>query len=140
MKTSIIIQSTVIGVALFIVGALLSLQPEQSEGAAFPGQSTYLQTATSTTVYTESREVEIFPANASCKARVITTRDSHIFMNFGDEPFATEPLNLSSTTLNNTKGHYQAASTTVAYDAGIYGCGRWHAVGVSTTTIITSEF
>lgn len=74
----------------------------------------------------------LFPAQINCASRVVTTKgDSAIMLSFGA---------LSSSTLSGSAGHWQGASTTVAYDGGIYGCGLLSALGYSSTTVTTSEF
>jgi hypothetical protein len=86
----------------------------------------------------------------NCSSRVISTRGLPITISM--ENTNTDGEQMSSTTLNASgrTGIYQAASTTVAYDSGIYGCGAWYVraiggldygdAGDATTTITYSEF
>lgn len=62
-----------------------------------------------------------------CAARVISTDYQPIRISFAS---------LSSTTLSTSVGVYQAASTTVAYDASIYGCGYVTVRGLIASTTI----
>lgn len=64
-----------------------------------------------------------------CASRVITTF-SNLYLSFDDD---TTPTGV-------TRGHYQAASTTVAYDAEQYGCGAIQAITTSTSTVTVTEF
>ena len=91
--------------------------------------------ATSSTISVgSSTVVTLFSTDLFCASRIITTQLQPMFISFG------------STTPSNIAGHYQAASTTVAYDSGLYGCGQWRAVtqeikpNESTTTATLSEF
>ena len=67
-------------------------------------------------------------ARQQCAARIITTVGQPIMLSFGA---------ISSTTLSQTVGHQQAASTTVAYDSGLYGCGYLTVRGLNASTTIT---
>ncbi len=69
---------------------------------------------------------------AQCTSRVISTRgESAIMIAFSQ---------LASTTLSGAVGNLQAASTTVAYDSGVYGCGYWTFFAYATTTITVTEY
>jgi len=76
---------------------------------AVVGTSTtmHLVAATPTLVFPTST----YPQN--CAARVITTASSSVQISFSDK---------QSLVPGATAGHIQGASTTVAYDSGIYGC------------------
>ncbi len=104
-------------------------------GSAESGLQSTLSTTTQYSVGSTS-VVAIYQARANCAARIITTVQSPIMISFDA---------LSSTTVSATVGHLQAASTTVAYDGGIYGCGLWSVYGYQansaapSTTITISE-
>lgn len=69
-------------------------------------------------------------ATPSCSSRVVTTVAQPVMLSFN-------PLIAP----NGLQGHLQAASTTVAYDSGIYGCDLLSAYGYNASTSITvSEF
>lgn len=141
-------KSYTIPLALFALSALalavvLLLQPFNNvNGAAFTGQNAQLQFATSSVVGPQDADKTIFNDSGSngCKSRVVSTwGGSAIMINFGD-PAADRVNNISSTTVSGSIGHWQAASTTVAYDGAIYGCGRWSAYAYATQTLTVSEF
>lgn len=69
-------------------------------------------------------------ATSSCSSRIITTYASPITLTFSD---------YIGQTPTGTFGHLQAASTTVVYDATVYGCGLYKAFGFSSTAITVSE-
>lgn len=137
MKTQSI-SLALIGLALFILAGILMLKPlYQAEGSAFTGTRAFLQTATTTAVGPQDGEDTIFASNETCNARVVTTRgDSAIMLSFGDKTNG----DFSSTTLSGTVGHLQLASTTVVYDSGLYGCGRWTVYAWASSTLTVSEF
>lgn len=117
--------------------AMFSFSTPTADGAAFTGTVSRLDTSTSTSVGPQAvPAVTLFQISADCDARVVSTQGSAIMLSFG-EPLAG---NVSSTTLSGSVGHVQAASTTVAYDAEVFGCGRWTAWGFATSTVTVSEF
>lgn len=131
-----------IALAIFALTAVLMLKPfNQAFGSAFTGTSAYLQSATTTVVTpmrADQEKKQVFAENTACKSRVITTSGlSAIMISFDDIPAAG---NVGSTTVSGTVGHWQAASTTVAYDSGIYGCGTWNVYAYATSTLTVSEF
>lgn len=73
----------------------------------------------------------------NCASRVITTYANPIMLNFSTSTSQATSTNL----LSGAKGHLQAASSTIAYDSGLYGCDWLAAYGfTATTTITVSEF
>lgn len=133
------ISIALVALALLLLAGVVAMKPlANTYGAAFTGSSSYLQVATTTTVGASAGRITIFSASAdgSCKARVIGTKATPIVILFGDPTNG----NLASTTLTGETGFVQGASTTVAYDSGIYGCGRWTAYAAASTTITVSEF
>lgn len=134
MKTAVITSTLGAFLLALIVG--LALLPNISKGDGFIGWPVHLQTATSTTVGPDT-VVTLFADDdpADCKTRVISTKDTGIRLSFDDT------TGFGSTTLSNTIGHFQGASTTVAYEAGVYGCGLVAALGLSASSTITiTEF
>ena len=67
-------------------------------------------------------------ATTSCIARVITTKTQPILLTFSD-----------AYTPSSTYGHIQTASSTVAYDAEVYGCGLMRVQGMAADTITVTE-
>lgn len=127
-----------IAIGVIALVAVLLFKPlNQAQGSAFTGGRTFLQIATTTAVGPQDGEDTIFSSNETCNARVVTTQGtSAVMLSFGDKTNG----DFSSTTLAGTIGHLQAASTTVSYDAGIYGCGRWTAYAWASSTLTVSEF
>jgi hypothetical protein len=67
-------------------------------------------------------------ATSTCSARIITTVEKPIMIMFTDKKGESPTAVL---------GHYQAASTTIAYDSGIYGCDAWRIYGHDANSTIT---
>lgn len=65
-------------------------------------------------------------ATSSCAARIVTTTASPIMLTFSD---------YNGQTPTGLFGHLQAASTTVVYDSGQWGCGLVKAYAFSAGTI-----
>lgn len=65
----------------------------------------------------------------NCASRIVTTNE-RLYLSF-------DP---SLTPTGVTRGLYQAASTTVAYDAEQYGCGAVTAIAGATTTVSITTF
>lgn len=114
-----------------IITALV-MQAQVAVGAAFPGQQARLQTATTTILGPGT--VTLFPASDFCLNRVVTTQGTEIKVLFGDA------IGLTATSVSATVGHLQAASTTVAYDSGLYGCGKMVGRANASTTVTISSF
>ena len=131
--TSKIFLSGILSVAVVALIALFYSTSQPAVGSGYIGWPVHLQTATTTTVGPDTN-VTLFADAADCKSRVVSTRGSAIVVSFGDT------AGYGSTTMALSDGHLQAASTTVAYESGTYGCGRMTALGYSSTTITTSSF
>ncbi len=118
---------------------LMSLQTVQ--GSAPSGLPASMHIATTTIVGPDgdvdgNNATTIFSARNSCSSRVITTNEP-ILLSFGTP---VNPEDMSSTTIAEQVGITQKASTTVAYDSGIYGCGRVTGYALSSTTLTVLEF
>ncbi len=72
----------------------------------------------------------IIIATSSCAARIITTSASPVMLTFSD---------YANQTPTGSFGHLQAASTTVVYDGGQYGCGLVKAYSFTTQVITVSD-
>mgnify|MGYP001612020141 FL=1 len=110
-------------------------------GGAANGLPAVIATSSQPTVGTTA--VALWSAgnsNGNCSSRVISTQGKAIMLSFGDRP--NYPAgNRATTTVSGTLGFLQAASTTVTYDASVYGCGSVSAYGFdSSTTITIAEF
>jgi hypothetical protein len=95
-------------VAVFV--AILFSQ-NLAKASAPIGLQAYVATSSAPTVGTSPSLVF---ATSTCSARVITTYASPIMISLSD---------VQGFTPSATQGHLQAASTTVVYDSGLYGCG-----------------
>ena len=134
---AILMGLTAILASLVVLLAVKQL-PEPVLSGAPPGLSSSLSTSSSVAVGTSSVVTLFAPAAnttaQSCTARVISTVGQPIMLSFG------------STTPTATEGHMQTASTTVAYDSEIYGCGYIRAFGYAqnvttpSSTISIMEF
>ena len=120
--------------ALIALGAIAFaiMQAQVAVGSAFPGQQAKLQTATTTILGPGT--VTLFAATDFCLNRVVTTQSQEIKVLFGDA------IGLTATSVSATVGHLQAASTTVSYDAGLYGCGKMVGRATASTTVTISSF
>lgn len=104
------------------------LRSDVTLGSAQDGVVAQLSTTTLATV--GPGVATLFATSSTCTTRVVTTLAQPVMISF-DSAFAP----------TGVRGHLQGASTTVAYDSGLYGCGVWRAASyVSSTTIILSEF
>lgn len=113
---------TLLGAAVFI-----AFQAQQSFGESFTGTATNVVSATSTAVGPDT-VVTLFSVNALCDNRIVTTKDEAIRLSF---------RTIDGFAATNVVGHLQAASTTVAYDSGLYGCGAMTAIGLAASSTIT---
>lgn len=111
---------------------------EDTFGSAISGTPALGRRATTTEVGIQENK-KLFDSSSACTSRVISTLGKPIMLSFG-EVVKDDNYYVASSTLSATLGHLQSASTTVAYDSGIYGCGEWYAYGHdASTTIITLE-
>lgn len=100
----------------------------KSASASAPG-GLFATVATSTkyTVSTATGGTVVF-ATSTCAARIITTVEKPIMITF---------TNAQGDTATAIHGHYQAASTTVAYDGAIFGCQAWKIYGHDAPSTLT---
>ena len=89
--------------------------------------ATVLQVATTSIASVGTTASTLF-ATSTCAARVISTVEKPIMLTFSD---------YAGQTPTGTFGHLQSASTTVNYDAGLYGCGRVRVFGFDASSTIT---
>ena len=111
-----------------VLVALLAIKqiPELSFGGATPGLYSTVSSSSETRIGSTSAET-IFHTTFDCTARVISTTGRAIMLSFG------------STTPTAVVGHVQAASTTVAYDSEIYGCGQVRAYAYEVSATVPSS-
>ena len=100
------------------------------------GMATLIASSTVKAIVGPSNAITLFSANVDCASRIITTYAQPIMLTFATSTDLDQVVMPTG-----SFGHYQAASTTIAYDSGLYGCGLWQAYGFeASTTISTSEF
>ncbi len=131
IRTGII--ATAVVAIVFMV--YLTLQETKVAFASAPSGLPATETIATTTLVGPQQNIQLFAKSGTCSSRVVTTVGSGIMLIFADPSGG----DVSSTTLSGQKGFLQAASTTVAYDSGIYGCGRVFGYGFSSTTINLME-
>ena len=111
------------GILLISIAYLAGSRVPSARGAAPSGLPA--GTTTQSTVIASTTAGFFTKPNSVCSSRVISTASSSIMITFG------------STTPTGINGHWQGASTTVAYDSGLYGCGMWSIWGTSLGSIVT---
>lgn len=113
---------------LFTALAIYLLQsPSHVFGSAPSGLPATVATTSNPAV--SNTGITLF-ATSSCSARVITTYASPVMLTFSD---------YAGQTPTGTFGHLQAASTTVAYDSGQYGCGLVKVFSFAAQSITVTE-
>ena len=106
--------SAIIG-ALFVTALLFAfvLSSKPANASAPNGLPATMASTSAQTVGT-TPSTPVFATSTGCAARIIGTASSSIMVTFTDK-FGDVP--------NAANGLWQGASTTVAYDSGLYGCG-----------------
>lgn len=127
---------------LLIVMSVYIAQVKVASGEAFTGLPAKQRMATTTLIGPQGiagKAVTIFASNPTCTARTISTVDG---TGVGVYFLTDDPSNgdLASTTLTLASGHFQSGSTTVTYDSGTNGCGRWTARASASTTLTVVEY
>lgn len=121
-----IIALTVAAIVVILIATQINSQKEL--GSADNGVNAFI--ATSSTITVGPGVATVFASSTTCTSRVITTVAQPIMLSFSTDIAPSGSV-----------GHLQGASTTVAYDSGIYGCGIWKAASyVASTSITKSEF
>lgn len=127
---NLVYQSTILFLGLvlaFGVAFIIETHTPQATASAFPGGQANVATSTA---YSAPASAIVVAATSSCAARVITTEGSAIMLTFSD---------LVGGSPTGSVGHWQAASTTVAYDGGQYGCGLVKAFSYTAQTLTVTE-
>ena len=120
--------------AVVAYAALFTLQGVETVESATPDGIAAVATSATTTQVGPDDNVLVSDSEP-CSARVVSTQDQSIMLIFED--FTNGDV--SSTTLDANTGHQQGASTTVAYDASVYGCGQMYGYAAASTTITVTE-
>jgi len=128
--TSKTVTSTAVILALVLVCGLMAsiIRAEPASGASFPGSKATVATTSQSAVGTTA--ITLFASSTACTSRIVTTYAQPIMLTFSD---------VTGQTPTGTFGAIQAASTTVTYDAEIYGCDRVKAYSYGSQTITIQE-
>ena len=84
--------------------------------------------ATSSNIVVGTTASIAFATSSGCTNRVVTTYVQPVTLFFSDYK-GQRPT--------KTTGQWQAGSSTVAYDAGLYGCGAMYMYGFADATAVT---
>ena len=94
---------------------------------------------------TDFKEVSVGPSlggetilthtSPNCVSRIISTGVNAVMLRFSSST-VSNGVATSVPKVSGNFGHLQLASTTVAYDGGIYGCGGISAFGFTSTTSV----
>jgi len=128
-----------LGAIVLVLGAyIFGMSTSFAHAASQPGVAATQAIATTTTIGPQNN-VQLFSAG-NCIARIITVQATSAIS--GAMITFADPSNgdIASTTLSGVKGFWQAASTTVAYDASLYGCGRVFGYAGASTTVTLADF
>ncbi len=124
LTSSLLVLATAIIMLAFVLTA-----PRFAGASAPPGLQADVLNATSSNPAVTTTGALII-ATSSCSARIITTTASPIMLTFSDNQGKIPTA---------FYGHLQPASTTVAYDSGIYGCGAVKAYSFVAQNISVTE-
>ena len=115
----------IIALAIVFSFSFTTTKLSASAPSGLPGTvATSSQAAVSTTA------ISLFATSTACSSRIITTYASPVMLTFSD---------YAGQTPTGVFGHLQPASTTVAYDSGIYGCGLVKGYSFTSQTITVTE-
>lgn len=110
----------------------ISQHARKAVGSAPSGLPATVASSTSMTVeniLTLPRVGSVIAATSTaCSSRIVTTKAQPIVLVFSQN---------QNRAPSNLIGHLQVASTTIAYDGGIYGCGQIRAVAYDATSTIS---
>ncbi len=129
MKTNILFRIGAIVAFLIAIAIAASIGSVMkfASASAPPGAPAVVNSMASTSVNTPT--VTQIAATSTCTARTISTSGASAVM-LGFSAF-------QGTTTTGSFGMYQAASTTVTYDSGQFGCGQISAFSYATSTVNT---
>ncbi len=119
---------------------LFMLKTQEASASAYPGLHATVATSSNLTVgpseVYNSKIGSYMGTSTSaeglsvCADRIVSTTN---------QPIMLQVSSAASTSLNGSNGIWQGASTTVAYDGGLYGCGYWSFYSYASTTITVVE-
>lgn len=125
----IIIAVAIFGVALVSLFLPTSKVSQQESIKGLPNLQAGIA-STSAILAGPAQIKTIFQSKYACASRIISTGGNSAIMISFDPNIAP----------NGVVGHLQLASTTVAYNSELYGCGAVTAYGFSSSTITVSDF
>lgn len=117
-------------ILITIVAVFVSFQPDPAYGSAITGLPADTTSATSSAIAVTNTASTVFATSSMCSARIITSYASPLMLTFSDNQGKTP---------TGVYGHLQPASTTVAYDSGLYGCGAVKIYSFVSQTISVTE-
>ena len=108
---------------------------QKSYGSAPSGLSTTITDFNVVSVGPGVNGTVLTHTSANCTSRIISTGANAIMMKFSSST-VSNGVATASPKVSGNFGHLQLASTTVAYDGGIYGCGGIAAYGFDASSTI----
>lgn len=112
--------------AIFIAAlvCLMAIAFRPAFASAPSGLPANLTSAASLTVSTTA--LQLAATSTTCSARIVSTGNSAVMLGFSA---------YAGTTTTGSVGVWQGASTTVAYDSGLYGCGQLSAYSYTSSLV-----
>jgi hypothetical protein len=123
-----------VSTVLLIIATILYVRSSPYAGASAPiGLPASVTNATTSNLQVSNAGTKtLFATSSGCSARIISTATTSLMLTF------TDNLGQSPSAIF---GVWQAASTTVAYDSGLYGCGlvKGFSFGTGMITLFETE-
>ena len=116
--------------ACILLVAAFVMTTRQVSGSAPSGLAATVATTSYMAVSTTEGRIFATTTGQNCAARIITTYAQPIMLTFSE---------YDSKVPSGNFGHLQAASTTVVYDGGVYGCNAVRAYAFGTVNITVTE-
>jgi hypothetical protein len=124
-------KKTFITLGLLLVVAVMSAvftEVKFSQASAPSGLKSTVATSSNPTIGTTAGI--LFATSTNCSSRIITTSAQPIMLTFSDNQGKVP---------TGSFGHLQGASTTVAYDSGIYGCNAVKVYAFASEVVTITE-
>lgn len=113
---------------VFVSALAYGLSLQRVSASAPSGLQSTVATSSNPTV--TSTASLVFATSSQCASRVVSTQGSAIMITFSDNQGKVP---------TGTFGHVQPASTTVAYDGGLYGCNAVRIFSYASQAITVTE-
>lgn len=132
IKTMKTLKYTGMGLSLMLMAGLIVSFTNFSPllASAPSGLPANVATTSALTIGVATGSTVAMATSTNCAARIITTAQEAITVTFSD---------YAGDVPTGTFGHLQNASTTVAYDGGIYGCNAIKIFGFGTQLVTVTE-